>query len=261
MQSSNPALSENVFRNFESYGDSTVMTLSGTATKTIIAVALAIASAAFAWTQLSVNVNGQLAVGGPVMGYMAGGGIVGFILAIATIFKPSWAPITTPLYAIAEGCFLGAASLLTQAMLVSRGALAPGQNIALQACAVTFGVLAVMMILYQTGTIRVTNKLRFGIVAAGGAICLVYLVNIVMSFFGGGIGFVHSSGPLGIAFSVLAAGVASFFLLLDFDQIDRLAANRAPKYMEWYGAFTLLMTLVWLYLEILRLLSKLQSRD
>ncbi|GAB5441864.1 MAG: Bax inhibitor-1/YccA family protein [Fuerstiella sp.] len=253
MQSSNPALSENVFRNFESYGDHTVMTLSGTATKTIIAIGITMAAAAFAWAQLSN--------GGPVIGYLAGGGIVGFIIAIATMFKPSWAPITTPLYAIAEGCFLGAVSLLTQNMLLARNVLQPGQNIAIQACAVTFGVLAVMMILYQTGTIRVTNKLRFGIVAAGGAIFLVYLINIIMSFFGAGIGFIHNSGPLGIAFSVLAAGVAAFFLLLDFDQIDRLAASRAPKYMEWYGAFTLLMTLVWLYLEILRLLSKLQSRD
>lgn len=254
MRSSNPALRESVFQNFESYGDSTVMTLSGTATKTLIAVALALVSAIFTWTQFEQ--------GASITGYMIGGGIGGFVIALATIFKPSWAPVTTPIYALAEGFLLGGVSVFTQTMLVTRGVLQPGENIAVQACAATFGVLTVMMILYQTGIIRVTDKLRFAVVAAGGALCLVYLISLVMRLFGGGgFGFIHSSGPMGIAFSVLAVGVASFFLLLDFDEIDRLAASRAPKYMEWYGAFTLMMTLVWLYLEILRLLSKLQSRD
>ena len=117
-----------------------------------------------------------------------------------------------------------------------------------------------MMTLYQTGLVKVTDKLRMGVMAATGAIFLLYLVSMVMSMFGGGgIGFIHSAGPMGIGFSVLVVGIAAFNLLLDFDLIDRLAANRAPKYMEWYGAFALLVTLVWLYLEILRVAVQTES--
>ena len=252
IRSSNPALSENVFRNFEAYGDSTVMTVTGTAMKTLFAVILALVAAAFTWNQVSVP-------GAPIQGYIFGGLIIGLVASIATIFKPTLAPITTPIYAVAEGCFLGAISAIIQGSLAARGI---NQPIAFQACVLTFGVLAVMMTVYQTGLIKVTDKLRMGVTAATGAICLLYLISWVMRMFtGAGIGFIHSAGPIGIGFSVIVVGIAAFMLLLDFDLIDRLAANRAPKYMEWYGAFALLTTLVWLYIEILRLLSKLSSRD
>ncbi len=253
MRSSNPALSENVFRNFESYGDTTVMTVTGTAIKTMIAVVLAFATAIFTWKQYDpANM-------GPMQGLMFGGLIVGLIAAIATMFKKTWAPITTPIYALAEGCFLGGISAIIQNNLAARGITEP---IAFQACGLTFGVLAVMMTVYQTGLIKVTDKLRMGVVAATGAIALLYLVSMAMSFFGAGpIGFIHSAGPIGIGFSIFVAGLAAFNLLLDFDLIDRLAASRAPKHMEWYGAFALMVTLVWLYIEILRLLSKLNRRD
>lgn len=250
MRSSNPALSESVFRNFESYGDSTVMTVTGTATKTMIAVALALATALWTWDQFEK--------GNPIQGYMIGGLIVGLVASLATMFKPTWAGITTPIYALAEGCFLGGISAIIQTSLAQRGI---NQPIAFQACALTFGVLAVMMTVYQTGLIKVTDKLRMGVVAATGAIGLLYLASIVMSFFGMQIPFIHGSGMLGIGFSVFVVGLAAFNLLLDFDLIDRMAANRAPKYMEWYGAFALMVTLVWLYIEILRLLSKLNRRD
>ncbi len=253
MRSSNPALSDNVFRNFESYGDTTVMTVTGTAIKTMIAIVLAFATAIFTWKQYDpLNM-------GPLQGLMIGGLIVGLIAAIATMFKKTWAPITTPIYALAEGCFLGGISAIIQEQLNARMADAP--PIAFQACVLTFGTLAVMMTVYQTGLIKVTDKLRMGVVAATGGIALLYLVSMVMSFFGSGIGFIHSAGPFGIAFSVFVVGLAAFNLLLDFDLIDRLTASRAPKYMEWYGAFALMVTLVWLYIEILRLLSKLNRRN
>jgi len=251
MRSSNPALSENVFRNFESYGDTTVMTVTGTAIKTMIAIVLAFATAIFTWKQHEA--------GNSIQGLMIGGLIVGLIAAIATMFKKNWAPITTPIYALAEGCFLGGISAIIQEQLNARMADAP--PIAFQACVLTFGTLAVMMTVYQTGLIKVTDKLRMGVVAATGGIALLYLVSMVMSFFGSGIAFIHSAGPFGIAFSVFVVGLAAFNLLLDFDLIDRLTASRAPKHMEWYGAFALMVTLVWLYIEILRLLSKLNRRD
>ncbi|MEZ6125253.1 MAG: Bax inhibitor-1/YccA family protein [Planctomycetaceae bacterium] len=253
MRSSNPALSDSVFHNFETYGDSTVMTVGGTAFKTMIAVLLAFLTAGYTWIQFQQ--------GNPIQGYMIGGLIVGLVTSLATMFKPTWAPVTTPVYALAEGCFLGGISAVIQASLVARGAIQPGQNIAFQACGLTFGVLTVMMFVYQSGLIRVTDKLRMGIVAATGAIALLYVVSMVASLLGYPIGFIHSAGPMGIAFSVFVVGLAAFNLLLDFDLIDRLAASRAPKHMEWYGAFALMVTLVWLYIEILRLLSKLNRRD
>ncbi|MEQ9407160.1 MAG: Bax inhibitor-1/YccA family protein [Fuerstiella sp.] len=250
MRSSNPALSDSVFHNFETYGDATVMTVSGTAVKTIIALVLAGLTAAFTWNQFMQ--------GNPIQGYMIGGLVVGLIACFATIFKPTWAPVTTPVYALAEGLFLGGISAIIQSNLAQRGINEP---IAFQACALTFGTLAVMMTVYQTGLIKVTDKLRMGVVAATGAIALLYLVSFVMGMFGSSIGFIHSAGPLGIGFSLFVVGLAAFNLLLDFDLIDRLAASRAPKHMEWYGAFALLVTLVWLYIEILRLLSKLNRRN
>ena len=180
--------------------------------------------------------------------------IVGALTCLATMFKPNWAPITAPVYSLAEGFLLGGISAFVQAQF-------PGEPIVFQALGLTFGTAFVMMVLYQTGTIRVTEKLRSGIMIATGAICLLYLVSFVMRFFGTSIGFIHDATPIGIAFSVFVVGLAAFNLLLDFDLIDRLSAQGSPKRMEWYGAFALMVTLVWLYIEILRLLSKLNRRD
>lgn len=254
MKSSNPALTGSVFQNFESYGDTTNMTITGTAVKTMIAIMLALLTAGMTWFRFQEA--GGVAGGGAqaIMPLMMGGMIVGFILALITIFKPTSAAFTTPLYALAEGCFLGGISAIVQSQF-------PQVPIVFQACCLTFGTLAVMLFLYQSGIIKVTEKLRMGIVAATGAICLLYLVSFVMGMFGMPIGFIHSAGPLGIGFSLFVVGLAAFNLLLDFDLIDRMAASNAPKQMEWYGAFALMVTLVWLYIEILRLLSKLNSRD
>ena len=188
------------------------------------------------------------------MPYMLGGMVVGLIVALVTMFKQTWAPMTTPVYALAEGFFLGGISAITQAQF-------PDVPIVFQALGLTFGTAAVMLIAYQTGLIKVTDKLRSCVIAATGAIFLVYLVSMVLNFFNMGVPYIHGSGMVGIGFSLFVVGLAAFNLLLDFDTIEGLSHQRAPKYMEWYGAFSLMVTLVWLYIEILRLLSKLNRRD
>lgn len=255
MQSSNPALSDNVFKNFESYGDTTVMTISGTVTKTLISLALCFLTAGFTFNLYSeaAATMGPAAVG-KIMPYMIGGLVVGLIASLVTMFKQTWAPITTPIYALAEGFFLGGISAVVQSRF-------PAVPIAFQALGLTFGTAAVMLFAYQTGLIKVTEKLRSCVVAATGAIALVYLVSIGLNFFGMEVPYIHGSGKIGIAFSIFVVGLAAFNLLLDFDLIENLSHQRAPKHMEWYGAFALMVTLVWLYIEILRLLSKLNRRD
>lgn len=256
MHSSNPALSDKVFQNFESYGDTTVMTITGTVTKTLITLTLALLTAG--WTWHTFEEAGGAALGpqavGVIMPYMLGGMVVGLIVALVTMFKQTWAPMTTPVYALAEGFFLGGISAITQAQF-------PDVPIVFQALGLTFGTAAVMLIAYQTGLIKVTDKLRSCVIAATGAIFLVYLVSMVLNFFNMEVPYIHGYGMVGIGFSLCVVGLAAFNLLLDFDTIEGLSHQRAPKYMEWYGAFSLMVTLVWLYIEILRLLSKLNRRD
>jgi len=184
--------------------------------------------------------------------WMIGGAIGGLIFGLITAFKPTAAPYTAPVYAALEGLFLGGISALFELMY-------PG--IVVQAVALTFGTLGALLLAYTSGLIKPTENFKLGITAATGAIFLVYMVSMVMNMFGsGGIGFIHDSGPIGIGFSVVVVIIAALNLVLDFDFIESGAKRGAPKYMEWYGAFGLLVTLVWLYLEILRLLSKLRSR-
>lgn len=249
MRSSNPALRDKAFEGFyDSTGSratpSGLMTINGTINKTGILLLLAVATAAISWQE-------ALSQGGLVSVYTYGGAGVGFIFAMITIFKQSWAPVTAPIYALAEGFFLGGISAM-MAMQYS--------GIVIQAVGLTFGTLFVMLAIYRSGLIKVTNKFTTGVKAATGSILLVYIVTYVLGFFGIQVPYIHSGGIIGIGFSLLVLGVASLNLMLDFDMIERYS-GRAPKYMEWYGAFGLMVTLVWLYLEFLRLLAKLQSRD
>jgi len=168
-----------------------------------------------------------------------------------TIFKPAWAPVTSPIYAALEGLALGALSAIFEARY-------PG--IVIQAVGLTFGTLVALLVVYRSGLIPVTENFKLGVVAATGGIAFVYLIGFVMSFFGASIPLIHGSSAIGIAFSLLVVGVAALNLVLDFDFIEQGAERRVPKYMEWYAAFGLLVTLVWLYLELLRLLAKLQDR-
>ena len=184
-------------------------------------------------------------------GWMMGGVFGAFIMAIATMFKPTWGGVTAPAYAILEGLFLGGISAMFEAQY-------PG--LVFNAICLTFGVLFSLLFAYQTGFIKATENFKLGIFAATGSIALIYLVNMVMGFFGSGIPLIHSSGIFGIGFSLVVVGIAALNLVLDFDFIENGAEKGAPKYMEWVGALGLMVTLVWLYIELLRLLAKLQDR-
>jgi uncharacterized YccA/Bax inhibitor family protein len=183
---------------------------------------------------------------------MLGGLIGGFICAMVTVFKKEWSPVTAPIYALLEGLALGGLSAVLDLRY-------PG--IAIQAVSLTFGTLFVLLLAYRSGLIQVTQKFRLGIVAATGGIMVFYLLEMVLGFFGIQFTSINGSGPIGIGFSLIVVAVAALNLVLDFDFIERGVNYGAPKYMEWYGAFGIMVTLVWLYLEILRLLSKLRSRN
>jgi len=251
MRSGNPALGQNTFLDIGSgrvvSRDDQAMTLNGTVNKTGVLLLLIMVSAMYTWS-LYTGPESMSAI----TPLLLAGGIGGFIVALVTIFKKQWAPITAPIYALLEGLLLGGLSAMMEARF-------PG--IVIQAVGLTFGTLGALLMAYRSGLIRATENFKLGVVAATGGIFLLYMVNIVMGFFGHSIGFIHESGWMGIGFSAFVVVVAAMNLVLDFDFIENGVESGAPKYMEWYGAFGLIVTLVWLYLEILRLLSKLQSRN
>ncbi len=252
MRSGNPALSESTFLDLASGSvvarPDQAMTIHGTVNKTGILLLLTVLTAAFAWSQ-SVDAYGQ--VSSSAMMYTIGGAVGGLILALVTVFKKEWSPVTAPMYALVEGFFLGAISAVFNMKF-------PG--IVFQAVLLTFGTLFALLMLYRSGVIKVTEKFKMGVFAATGGIALVYLASFVLSFFNINVPVIHDASLLGIAFSLFVVAVAALNLVLDFDFIETGAAAHAPKYMEWYGAFGLMVTLVWLYVEFLRLLSKIQQR-
>lgn len=240
MRSGNPALSARAFEGFQTEGRA--MTMQGTVNKTALLLGLTLLTAMWVWNRFFLYHDEASA-----STLMLVGAIGGFVVAMVTIFMKKIVPYTAPVYALLEGLFVGGLSAVYEAKY-------PG--VAVQAVGLTFATLAIMLFAYRSGLIRVTEKLKMGVVAATGAIFVLYLIDLVMSLFGHHLGFIYSSGPAGIGFSLLVVGVAAFNLLLDFDFIEQGAAHGAPKYMEWYGAFALLLTLVWLYIEMLRLLGK-----
>jgi uncharacterized YccA/Bax inhibitor family protein len=240
----------------------TTMTAAGAANKTFMLLGLCAAAAIFAWSMIIPQTGIDLKMS--PMPLLFGGLGGGLVFALITIFKPSASPFTAPVYALFEGVFLGSVSAIyaTQfAIPEGSGQFSPNYGMVFNALVLTFGILGVMLAVYRSGLIKVTNRFAMIMSSAIGAICLLYMVNMVMHFFGASIPFVHSSGPIGIGFSVVVIGLASFSLLLDFEFIVRGESAGLPRHMEWYAGFGLLVTLVWLYLEILRLLAKLQSRD
>tara|TARA_Y100000385_G_C12839805_1_gene528263 strand:- start:131 stop:787 length:657 start_codon:yes stop_codon:yes gene_type:complete len=216
------------------------MTLEGTVNKTIIALILLFTSASYSFS----NAN---------TGFVWFGFIVGFILALVTIFKKEWAPYTVPLYAIFEGLALGGISYIYASIYT---------GIVQQAIFLTFGIFGSLLFAYKTRIIKPTENFKLGLFAATGGIFLVYLLSFIMSFFGAGLPIMNpqNSSLMSIGFSLFVVIIASLNLVLDFDFIEEASEVGAPKYMEWYGVFGLLVTLIWLYLEILRLLAKLNSR-
>ncbi|MEO0476566.1 MAG: Bax inhibitor-1/YccA family protein [Planctomycetota bacterium] len=265
MIGSNPALNEDTFSIPVSELDNrrSVMTLGSTVFKSLTLIGICIVCATITWgLTTTTDGTGTMSVDmAKAMPWVFGGMIGGLVLALITIFKPQASPVTAPLYAAAEGLFLGAISAIYEASFGSVEGTDPMfSGIVVQAVALTMAVTFVMLTLYGTRVIRVTEKLRAGIIAATAAVFLVYLVSFLLSFAGIQIPYLHSNGPIGIGISLVIVGIAAFNLLLDFDLIERGVQGGAPKYMEWYAGFALLVTLVWLYLEILRLLSKLRSR-
>ena len=256
IRSGNPALKESTFLDLGSgtvvSRDAGAMTLNGTVNKTGILLLLSVLTAAFAWTQSVVTgPDGTAMVAPGVTIYALGGAIGGFILAMVTVFKKTWSPVTAPLYALVEGFFLGAISAVFELKY-------PG--IVFQAVVLTFGTLGALLAAYRSGLIRATENFKLGVVAATGGIALVYLVSMGLRLFGKDIPLIHESGLVGIGFSLFVVVIAALNLVLDFDFIESGVEAGAPKYMEWYGAFGLMVTLVGLYIEFLRLLSKLNSR-
>jgi uncharacterized YccA/Bax inhibitor family protein len=247
MATSNPAANEDVYGRAglaESPGQ--VMTVAGSVLKTSVLVVLLMVAAGYSWMQFRAGPTGDH------FGWLITTAIGGLVTAVVTIFFPKASPFTAPLYAVLEGLFLGTISAIYEARF---------QGIMIQAVGLSIGVLVLLLVLYGTGLVRATEKFKIGIIAATGAVCLVYLVTLVLSLFGTRVPFIHEAGPIGIGFSVVVVAIAALNLILDFDFIETGSRRGAPKYMEWYAGFSLLVTLIWMYLEILRLLSKLKSRD
>jgi uncharacterized YccA/Bax inhibitor family protein len=246
---SNPAFSQDIFVGFDQvYGvpRSTVTTVQGTMSKTFLLLAILSATALWSWNAMA---GGQLEFVVPLGAFVAG-----LVLAIVTISRPTLAPWTAPMYAAMEGVLLGA---ISQVVEMRFGKAYPG--IAFQAVMLTAGTLLMMLFVYSSGIVRVTERLKAGVFMATGAVALFYFASILLRLFGMSVPFVYSATPIGIGFSLFVVGLAAFNLLLDFDFIEEAAHRQAPKYMEWYGAFGLIVTLIWLYLEMLRLLQKIAA--
>ena len=258
MKTSNPALGNDTFRGLNGgpYGSmvdaANRMTLAGTVNKTAVLLICALATASWTWYQYIQGLNSDTTPN--ILPQMLIGLFGGFIFAMITIFKKEWAPVTAPIYALLEGLALGGISV----MLDTR----PGYHgIAIEAVSLTFGTLLVLLLAYRSGLIKVTAKFRLGVIAATGAIMLFYLAQMLLGLFGIQFASINGSGIVGIGISLFIVVIAALNLVLDFDFIEQGVQVGAPKYMEWYGAFGIMVTLVWLYLEILRLLSKMRSRN
>lgn len=251
-KSSNPVFKERVFsKGYTSASD--VMTVNGTINKTALMLLLVVAAAFFTWnkffTAIAVNPEAGMAA---VLPWVAIGGIGGLITALVTVFRPQSSGVSVPVYAIFEGLLLGGLSAIFESMYT---------GIVMRAVALTLAVFFIMLFLYRSGIIKVTKKFMIGVFAATAGIALVYFVSFIGSFFGMESSFLYGNSNLSIGFSLVVVAVAALNLVLDFNFIEKASNSGAPKYMEWYGAFGLMVTLIWLYLEILRLLAKLASRN
>ena len=250
MRTANPALTDSTFTkalpgSAISRSDDDRMTINGAVNKTGILTILLLATAFWTWDRFQSDP-------GSAMGFALLGVIVGFVLALVIVFKQTAAPFLAPAYALAEGLAVGAISAAYEQQY---------SGIVFQALGLTAMTLFALLAAYRSGLIKVTENFRLGVVAATGAIALMYLASFVMRLFGAEMPYLHDNGVVGIGISVVIVVVAALNLVLDFDFIEGGANSGAPKYMEWYAAFGLLVTLVWLYFEILRLLAKLRSRD
>jgi uncharacterized YccA/Bax inhibitor family protein len=250
LRSGNPALKSDTFSDYTTrvtggIDDGTTMTLNGVVNKTALMLVFCAGLAGITW---KLFFTGSFQA---VLPLMIGGLIGSSVLGLVTIFKKEWSPYTALPYAMCEGLMLGGISAAFEMRY-------PG--IVMQAVGATFGTLLCLLAAYRSGMIKATENFKLGVVAATGGICMLYLVSMLMNLFAGvRMSFIHDAGPMGIAFGVFVVIVAALNLVLDFDFIESGVEARAPKFLEWYAAFGLMVTLVWLYLEFLRLLAKLQG--
>ena len=248
----NPVLNENIFRNQPyTFNQSGVMTIGGTATKTLLLLLMVIAGAAYSWKLYYNAINPQ-----SITGWMFGGLIVAFIMAMIISFKPKTAQFLSPIYAAGEGLALGGIS----AIFNEKFALTY-PNIVTNAVALTLVTALVMLTVYRSGMIKVNGTFMKVLSIALISIMVFYIGSWIVSLFGVNLSILHNSSPLSIGISLVIVAVAAFSLLMDYEFIRQASAAGAPKYMEWYGAFGLTVTLVWLYLELLKLLAKFANRE
>lgn len=246
MRTSNPALSDKAFQGLTATTNDNVMTIEGTVNKSLFLILLVFVSAYMSWQSSYAGGWSDQAV--PIIPSWYFLAIIGaFIVSIIIIFKKETAPYLTPVYALLEGAALGALSAIFEFRY-------PG--IAMQAVLCTIATFLSLLMAYRSGLIKATENFKLGVVAATGGIALVYVIDLALRFFGTQVPLIHENGPMGIMVSLGITVVAALNLVLDFDFIENGAKQGAPKYMEWYASFGLLVTLIWLYLEILRLLSK-----
>lgn len=247
-RTSNPALGESALKRLQAHAGvgASTMTVGGTALKTLVLLVVAAASAGWVWSAYFGGSPDAALAAATV------GGIGGLAVGLVTCFVPRVAPWTAPLYAVLEGLLLGGVSAMYEQQY---------QGLPLQAVGLTFGTLFVLLAAYSTGLLRATDRFRAGITAATLGIAVYYLIAFAGSFFGFQMPLIHDNGWLGIGFSLVVVAVAALNYVLDFDFVERGARAGLDRRMEWYGAFGLLVTTVWLYLELLRLLGKLRSRD
>jgi uncharacterized YccA/Bax inhibitor family protein len=246
-KSGNPTLNEKVFQNAGVASGQEVMTERGTLNKFFFLSLMILASASFTWSAFNH--------GKDITSWIWGGAIAGFIVAIIITFKKEWSSYLSPAYALLEGLFIGGISAI-----VNNAFAKTYPGIVTQAVLLTFGVVIAMFFLYRFKIIKVTEKLRAVIISATLGIAVFYLLAMVLRLFSVDIAFLHEGSPLGIIFSLVVVAVAALNLILDFDMVEQGVTMGAPKYMEWYCAFGLMVTIVWLYIEILRLLMKVASR-
>ncbi|MCY4161562.1 MAG: Bax inhibitor-1/YccA family protein [Flavobacteriaceae bacterium] len=240
-KSGNPVFGSRAFDRSKSVHATNTMTLNGTLNKIFLSIGLMVAIGFLTYQSMTP-------------GWIIGTAIAGFVVAIVTVFKKQWAPTTVPIYAILEGAFLGGISAVYGTMY---------QGIVFQAIFITLAILVTMLMLYRSGAIRVTNKFRLGVIAATGGVFLFYFASFILGFFGINVSVLDPTNAslMAIGINLVIIVIAALNLVLDFDFIDKASKQSLPKYMEWYGAFGLLVTLIWLYLEILRLLARLNSRQ
>lgn len=259
-RSNNPALRSDALSREMAAGYGETMTIQGTVNKAFVLFFLVLLSASWVWSKAFApapmfedGVGQALTPSGAaaVAPFVWGGSIAALIIYFITVFNMRWVSVTAPIYAVCEGLAIGGLSAMFEAQF-------PG--IVVQAVGLTFGTLFCMLAVYRSGLIKVDQKFMIGLSAAVGAIFFIYVLSIILSFFHVHIPLIFGSGPIGIGFSFVVVGIAAFCLLADFHVIENLSRQGAPRYMEWYGAFALMVTLIWLYLEILRLLSKMRER-